>query len=66
MIKKVQKKTIIGLDDKSEVQYYLTYDNDKTDEGNDKVWVVPHNEDNRHYKDILEWVANGGVIEEAD
>ena len=66
MIKKVQKKTIIGLDNKSEVQYYLTYDNDKTDEGNDKVWVVPHNEDNRMYAEILKWVAEGNTIEEAD
>ena len=36
------------------------------DEGNDKVWVVPHNEDNRMYAEILEWVAEGNTIEEAD
>jgi hypothetical protein len=23
---------------------------------------VPHNEANRHYQEILEWVANGGTI----
>ena len=23
---------------------------------------VPHNEENRHYQEILEWVENGGVI----
>jgi len=23
---------------------------------------VPHSEDNRHYQEILEWVANGGTI----
>ena len=23
---------------------------------------VPHNEANRHYQEILEWVENGGVI----
>ena len=66
MIKKVQKKTVIGLNNESEVQYYLTYNNDKTNEGNDKVWVVPHDEDNRMYRDILEWVAEGNTIAEAD
>jgi hypothetical protein len=25
-------------------------------------WSVPHNEENRHYQEILEWVANGGTI----
>jgi hypothetical protein len=25
-------------------------------------WSVPHNEANRHYQEILEWVANGGTI----
>ena len=25
-------------------------------------WSVPHNEANRHYQEILEWVENGGVI----
>jgi hypothetical protein len=25
-------------------------------------WSVPHNEENRHYQEILEWVENGGVI----
>ena len=66
MIKKVQKKTVIGLNNESEVQYYLTYNNDKTNEGNDKVWVVPHDEDNRMYNDILKWVADGNTIQEAD
>ena len=66
MIKKVQKKTVIGLNNESEVQYYLTYDNDKTNEGNDKVWVVPHDEDNRMYNDILKWVAEGNTIEELE
>jgi len=27
-----------------------------------KVMFVPHNEENRHYQEILEWVANGGTI----
>jgi hypothetical protein len=26
------------------------------------VWDVPHDTDNRHYQEILEWVANGGTI----
>ena len=29
---------------------------------NDEKWFVPHNEANRHYQEILEWVENGGVI----
>ena len=29
-------------------------------------WTVPHNENNRHYQQILEWVAEGNTIEEAD
>ena len=31
-----------------------------------KVWSVPINEDNRDYQEILEWVAEGNTIEEAD
>lgn len=26
------------------------------------VWTVPHNEANRHYQEILEWVADGNTI----
>ena len=26
------------------------------------IWSVPHNTANRHYQEILEWVANGGTI----
>jgi hypothetical protein len=33
---------------------------------NDEVWDVPHNVNNRHYQAILEWVAEGNTIEEAD
>jgi len=25
-------------------------------------WSVPHNEENRHYQEILEWVAEGNTI----
>ena len=26
------------------------------------IWTVPHNESNRHYQEILEWVAQGNTI----
>jgi hypothetical protein len=35
--------------------YELVYNNGET-------VYVPHNEENRHYQEILEWVANGGTI----
>ena len=31
-----------------------------------KEFCVPKDEDNRHYVEILEWVVEGNVIEEAD
>ena len=27
-----------------------------------KTWSVPIDNENRHYQEILEWVANGGTI----
>ena len=36
-------------------QYKVIYENNYT-------VFVPHNEENRHYQEILEWVANGGTI----
>ena len=33
---------------------------------NGEVWDVPHNVNNRHYQAILEWVAEGNTIAEAD
>ena len=36
--------------------YKVTY----TD--NEEVFHVPHNEENRHYQEILEWVAEGNTI----
>jgi hypothetical protein len=30
------------------------------------TWSVPISEDNTHYQAILEWVAEGNTIEEAD
>jgi|TARA_X000001316_G_C918645_1_gene32784 hypothetical protein len=35
--------------------YIVTYDNGT-------VLQVPHNEANRHYQEILEWVAAGNTI----
>ena len=26
------------------------------------IWSVPHNETNRHYQEILKWVAEGNTI----
>ena len=31
-----------------------------------KVWSVPIAEDNTHYQAILNWVADGNTIQEAD
>ena len=33
---------------------------------NGEVWDVPLDPANRHYQAILEWVAEGNTIEEAD
>jgi hypothetical protein len=35
--------------------YRLTY-------SSGEIWDVPHSEENRHYKEILEWVAEGNTI----
>ncbi len=32
----------------------------------DTFTFVPLTEDNRHYRDILKWVADGNTIQEAD
>ena len=53
MINTVEKK--YSPIDVSQFVYIITY-NDGT------IVSVPHNEDNRHYQEILEWVENGGVI----
>jgi len=34
----------------------------KTTYENGEVLFVPHNEENRHYQEILEWVAEGNTI----
>ena len=51
MISTVEKSYING-----NFQCYLVTLNDG------QILFVPHNEENRHYQDILEWVANGGTI----
>ena len=33
---------------------------------NGKEWCVPLDEDNTDYQNILQWVADGNTIEEAD
>jgi len=37
------------------INYKLTYDNGE-------VYFVPDDTDNRHYQEILEWVAAGNTI----
>ena len=51
---------IVSVEKKYDTQnnpncYLITY-SDNT------VWTVPFDEANRHYQEILEWVANGGTI----
>ncbi len=36
------------------------------DDGSYKTLIVPFAEDNTDYQNILEWVADGNTIEEAD
>jgi hypothetical protein len=55
-ITKVKKK--IDLLTKSERFLEVTID--------DKVVYVPKVDGNRHYRAVLEWVAAGNTIEEAD
>ena len=38
----------------------------KADFGSDGIIIVPLDPNNRHYAAILEWVADGNTIEEAD
>ena len=55
-IKKVKKQKI---DEKQTNTLEVTFDDN----------IISHvsiNEDNRHYQDILKWVADGNTIQEAD
>ena len=51
MINTVEKKYFNG-----NFQCYLVTFDDGT------KWSVPHDEANRHYQEILEWVAEGNTI----
>ena len=53
MINTVEK--IYVTDDSSSFNYKVVLQ-DGTE------WVVPHDTDNRHYQEILEWVAAGNTI----
>ena len=57
MIKNVKK--IIQSDDNTKFNYELT----KKD---NTVWSVPIDEANADYQAILQWVADGNTIQEAD
>ena len=52
-IKSVTKQPLI--DENTKHNYIVVYDDDKE-------WTVPHDTENRHYQEILEWVAKGGTI----
>lgn len=52
MINTVEKQYIDG----EFASYKITY------VGSDRVINAPHNEENRHYQEILEWVAEGNTI----
>ena len=55
MIKSVTKQpTSI---DNTKFNYIVIYDDDKE-------WTGPHDENNRMYQEILEWVAAGNTIAE--
>ena len=53
MIQSVEK--IYSVFNNTKFHYQITYD-DGT------ISSVPHNEENRHYQEILEWVAEGNTI----
>ena len=53
MINSVEK--IYSFLDNSKFTYKIIYESGET-------IYVPHNEKNRHYQEILEWVAEGNTI----
>ena len=52
-IKTVTKQPTIL--DSTKFNYIVVFDDDKE-------WTVPHDESNRMYQEILEWVAEGNTI----
>ena len=54
-IKTVTKQPTIL--DSTKFKYIVVFENDKE-------WTVPHDENNRMYQEILEWVAQGNTIGE--
>ena len=52
--------TNIYNDDNELMCYQITYVN------SDKVIVCPINESNRHYQEVLQWVADGNEIGEPE
>ena len=56
MIKAVKKQNDIN---DNFLNYLVTYEDNK-------LSYVPHNEENIDYQAILQWVADGNTIEEAD
>ena len=54
-VEKTYMKEIVGEGLVWSGHYCITY--------NDNTQIhVPHDTSNRHYQEILEWVANGGTI----
>jgi len=56
-IKTIQKNNLKDVD---------VLDNYKVTLTNDRVWYVPIDEMNIDYQEILQWVADGNTIQEAD
>ena len=42
--------------------YSNEFSNYKVTYANGEIWYVSHSEENRHYQEILEWVAEGNTI----
>jgi hypothetical protein len=53
------KKVMSGFDSSVVANLKVTYNDDS-------VWIIPLNEENSHYQQVLEWVDAGNTIEDAD
>ena len=60
MIKKVKKINYTNDEGQTSVRTY------KVTTADDEILFVPLEAGNRHYQGVLEWVAAGNTIEEAD